>query len=329
VSNLLPNPGCELASPAITLSGLAERNTDDPHTGSYAVMLFTRKGEAGKIDDESEAEWPSFKVDVGKQYHVKYWYSESGNATDIAPLLTEIDPGTGSFGELKTHTSSGGQLPHRLQSGLLFTAAGGITARFRVRSLETASPLIIDRWYIDDIVIEESMAVKLAERGVAAVIAILQSDLATELAAIDTERGDSITMDAPAAGTYYHYPRAAIQGATCHVEVFEEEFEFTEPYSDAAHQRATYELPITIRLTHFNRANYSIEDMVTRSRRYGAGVFNVINKNHTLGGTDDAIQVAVVQRVQAQWITEGEPADKIVKTVDTVQVLLRCEEDQT
>lgn len=323
---LIPNGDCESATPAITLEGLAERNTDAPYSGSYAVMLFTRKGFIGG-DDVSRATWPGIPVTPGQEYELSYWYSDA-EGPDQASLITELDPGDGTFQQLVEHSPPGLLGSYQQQTGLRFTAAGS-TAYFRARSTTTAAALISDEWFVDYIEYRElDMAVELAERGIDAMVAILQSALGTELAAIDTARGDSITMDVPASGNYYKYPKAEIAGETVHVEVFEDEFEFLNPYSDAASQRAVYLLPLTVRITHFNRANYSAGDMVTRSRRYATGVFNVINKNPYLAGTDDAIQVAVVEKVTPVWVPEGEDVQKIIKTVDTLQVVLRCEEVQ-
>jgi hypothetical protein len=173
------------------------------------------------------------------------------------------------------------------------------------------------------------MAVKLAERAVDAVVAILLANLATELTAIDTERADGITMAAPIAAQYYKRPKAEISGATCHVEVFEGGFDFFNPYIDVDAQRAAYELPMTVRITFFNREGEDADTMMVRMRRYAAGVFNVLNKNATLGGSDDAIKIAAVDRVDPHWETEGEDADKIQKVQTTFDVSVKCEEVQS
>jgi len=175
------------------------------------------------------------------------------------------------------------------------------------------------------------VAVKLAERAVNAVIAQLQADLATELAAIVTERADSDTLTAPATANYYNRPKAEIAGGTTesHIEVFEGEVDFNNPYTDAAAERFTYEVPITVRLTVFNRDGALAPPMATRMRRYGVGIANVFNKNHDLGGTDSAIQAIRVDSVRAHW-DENNPDDGAgkIKVQTVVETTVKCEETQ-
>jgi hypothetical protein len=69
--------------------------------------------------------------------------------------------------------------------------------------------------------------------------------------------------------------------------------------------------------------------MAKRMRRYEAGVFNVFNKNITLGGTDDALKLVVVERVVPHWDTEGEDSDKVAKVQLTFDINVKCEEVQS
>jgi hypothetical protein len=184
-------------------------------------------------------------------------------------------------------------------------------------------------WYFDDWFYGDLVAVKLAERGVDATVALLQSNLATELTAIDTERADGITMAAPANGDYYKRPKPEITEATAHVEVFEDAYEFANPYSDAAAQRATYELPITIRVTYFNRDGDTRDTMVTRGRRYAAGVFNVLNKNWDMDDADDATLNGVITNVTPPWVEGDESQPGQAKGRTTLSGVIKCEEIQT
>ena len=172
------------------------------------------------------------------------------------------------------------------------------------------------------------MAVKLAERGVGAIVTLLQDELGTELGLIDTDRGDGITMAVPATAQYYTYPKAEIAGGTVHVEVFEGSIEFLNPYVDVDAQRAVYHLPVTVRVTHFNRQGESAASMMLRSQRYATGVFNVFNKNPLLKSADAAIQIGVAEGVDPAWEFDGEDVDKIIKTQVTIPIRLRCEEVQ-
>jgi hypothetical protein len=175
----------------------------------------------------------------------------------------------------------------------------------------------------------ESMAVKLAERGVDAVVLCLQTYLAAELLAIDTDRADGITMVAPANTGYYRRPKVEIAGATSHVEVFEGGYEFGNPYVDSGDGRAVYDLPVTVRLTYFNRSGADRAEMCTRMRRYSAGVFNAISKHSDLADTDDATQIAVVNSVTPPWESISEADPGTFKGQITLQLTVRCEEVQT
>lgn len=190
------------------------------------------------------------------------------------------------------------------------------------------NPKVTATWYFDDFSIEtDDMAVKLSERGVSAIQTLLASDLETELTAIDTDRSDTITT----AGTvtaYYKYPRAVISGGQTHIEVFEESFEFEHPYSDADASRATYRLPVVVRITFFNRDQDSQENFTTRARRLAAGVFNVFNKKPTLAGADAAVQIVASTVVDPQWITDGDESQEITKALITIRLELMCEEVQ-
>jgi hypothetical protein len=130
------------------------------------------------------------------------------------------------------------------------------------------------------------------------------------------------------AAQYYNHPQPVITGASAHVEIFESSFEFTNPYVDSDSQRAVYNIPITVRVTWFNRDGDTRETMVTRGRRYSAGVFNVFNKNPTLADSDDATQLGVVERVTPAWEGIDEPEPGTFKGSIVLECEVKCEENQ-
>lgn len=173
------------------------------------------------------------------------------------------------------------------------------------------------------------MAIKLAERAVDALVDLLQSNMSTELTAIDTDRGDGVTLAAPTADYYYKYPKAVIAGQGCHVEVFETGFDFTNQYTDPANQRAVYTLPVTIRITYLNRDGDNANTMATRGRRYATAAFNCVTKNYDIDETDAALKVATVVGVTTHWDQEGEDSQKVFKMQTAISVEVVCEETQS
>jgi len=172
------------------------------------------------------------------------------------------------------------------------------------------------------------VAIKLAELGVAEVVTLLKADLAGKLTAIDAARtGDTLVLAAPADANYYDYPNPMIAGPAAHVEVFESDITFVNAYSDVAVPRAVYEIDLTVRLTYFNRDSDTPAEMAARGRRYAVGIFQVFSSKPTLGGVDDAIQVAITSLVSPQLVTDGEDSGSIEKGLVTVTLNLRCEEN--
>lgn len=172
------------------------------------------------------------------------------------------------------------------------------------------------------------MAVYLAERGVDAVAALLLAKLATELSAIDTERSDGITLAAPVSANYYKRPKAELAGATVHVEVFETGYEFNNSYVDSGDSRAVYGLPVTVRLTYFNRTGADRDEMVTRMRRYSAGLFNSVSKFSGLADSDDGTQIAAVDSITPPWDDLDQSAPGVFKGSITLNLTVKCEEIQ-
>ena len=212
-----------------------------------------------------------------------------------------------------------------------FVQSGKVTGTSDVADLKLrvnveVSAAAAGRWYFDDVFITEiNMAVQLAERGVAAIVAQLQSDLETELTAIDTDRSDAITT-AGSVTTYYTYPMPVIGGGETHIEVFEGPIDYNNFYSDANSGRVTYKFPLTVRTTYFNRSAEGVAAMTTRGRRLSSGIVLVFSKSPDLGGTDAAIQIVGATTTEPQWITADEDDPKVLKQVITTTLEMMCEE---
>ncbi len=170
------------------------------------------------------------------------------------------------------------------------------------------------------------MAIQLSERAITATIDLLKANLATELAAIVTEFGDGITLPAPVnASGYYNRPKSEIQGDDAHVEVFEDPFEFRHPYSDAAANRATYDLEIVVRVTVINREAVDAETMYSKMRRYSAAVVRIVLDNPQLDAGPE-VQVAKVVRVDPYHEIEGEDEEGYQKVSTAVALEVSLEE---
>jgi hypothetical protein len=141
-------------------------------------------------------------------------------------------------------------------------------------------PIESTNFYIDRaFFVESTLAVRLAERAIDSVSTMLKNNLGTELGDIDTDRADGVTMAVPAATEYYNREKPEIAGPQAHVEVFEgTTINFLEPDS-SDDVRTKSAIPLTVRVTWFNRDGDTIETMHDRKRRYACGVSNVINQD--------------------------------------------------
>lgn len=321
MGNLARNSSVETAY-GLTLSAQATRTTDAANTGDYSVLLVGHASIFGGPSRSDTCEWEITKVVPGTSVTLSLAVNESTGSTQDLQLL--VDDGDGVLSSFATRTSGQGTRGR----WYIWTPPGNFVALGEtLRVVVRAQAQTISTWYVDDLVVDgTAVAVKLAERSIDAVVSLLQSNLSTELAAIDTDRGDGITMAVPANSDYYKREKKEIAGATVHVEVFEEDWRFDNPYSDANAQRATYDLPVVVRVTCFNRGGDSADTMHKRKRRYATGVFNVINKNATLGGTDAALLDAVVTDVESE--IERDAEDSIAKVRVTLRLLVKCEEVQ-
>jgi hypothetical protein len=172
----------------------------------------------------------------------------------------------------------------------------------------------------------------LAARVVPRVIATLQAGMvaacANVTADVASEVGESsVTLTAPDNANYYNHPKAEVAGAVSHIEVFEGAFEMANPYTDAACGRLTYEMPLTVRFTLFNRDGSNANAMMMRMRLAGAAMVRVLLDAYTLQpATDDALKVSVPVGYTPYWEFAGEDVQKVFKVQATVAVLVSCEE---
>ncbi len=315
MSNLITDGGAELDSVLWSLSTGASRTMSDSYAGAWSFKLAKTSGfpaTGGLI-------LQSMTMVIGRSYRVQQWVS--GSAAGSKPLRVIIGTGADVVALNDTDYSAGwhlfdfGTITPTLEAG-----------KYQAFLLDIGAPGG-HFWLVDEIVVEDVMAIKLAERGVDAVAAMLLSKLSAELSAIETDRGDSITLEVPTAAQYFKRPKAEIQGGTtaAHVEVYESTFTLEQPYSDAAVQRATFELPLTVRLTYFNRLGHTPAVMNNQMRRYAAGLYNCFIRNYQLDDADDSTQWGYVTSV-IPFVDVNPDTDAVRKVSVTLNVIVKCEE---
>lgn len=320
--NIITDPGFETAEGVSWdyYNGAKRYTGSDAYVGDGYAFVGFRTGTFGTGYVEELA----LSLTLGNVYQVRLRCMSNGASHN--ELRVRLDVGDGAYATQAARCADAAAW--ELWGCGQFTALGTV-GRIRIQCL---NPSIHNHgWYLDEVMVidtEAGMAVRLAERAVDAIVTLLKANLATELTAIDTERADGITMVAPGDAHYFKRPKATTHEGTASVEVFESDLEFTNPYTDAAAERAAYRLPITVRVTYCNAGGDTPDTMMIRMRRYSAGVFNVINKNYDLGDADDATKSVVVERVSAHWETEGEDADKVNKVQSTIELEVGCEELQ-
>lgn len=320
--NLVTNPDWETVG-GWGYTGGAYRDTANPywaHRGDAYAALISRSGYL------QSGEPPTMTADLaltaGHRCQVRAYVQPWGFHGD--PLEVLINNGSGALAQQGMRVAGAAVYEWWNLGAFIATGAAG-QIRFKSYNADETS----QGWHIDDVYVidpEGDVAVKLAERAIDAIITTLQDNIATELTAIDTERGDGITMTAPGSSDYHKYPKNPIGGSRCQVEVFESNFDFLEPWPDAQ-SRALYTIPITVRFTVFNEGGELASVMSTRMRRYTAAAFNVFSGNPTLG--DDAIHIANTARIDPHWEMHGEDADKVAKVQVSFYMDIRCEEVQS
>jgi len=318
--NIIVDPGAELDSPlwsyATGAGRLQETFWTEPFEGGW---MFLTGGVSSSFAPTIEQ---GISYEDGEVYQVKLWVDGLRVVNQRKPLALVIDPG-GEPDISKTHEEYTGW--HLWDWGT-FTATG-TSGQFSMFMEDAQGINPTHYWAIDSIIVRRhTVAIKLAERGVDAVAAMLLAQMATELTAIETQRGDGITLEVPTAAQYYKRPHGPFGGTTAaHIEVYEESYVFDNPYSDAAVQRAAYELPLIVRLTYFNRVAKDKQFMVTQIRRYAAAMFNCFIRNYDLSDTDDSTKWAWVRSVDADT-DSSEDGSGVQKITATLKVTVKCEE---
>ena len=317
---LLLDPDFELDNGAWTEAGSANIQAQANAQSGANVMAFrSQRGVGDPVT--STATQSAITVTSGAAYTIDLWWRHtlSGGASHV--LEIRLDSGDGVYDVLEQIS---GSEPIDLWNHRIFEfTADGTEAKLQFHA-EGIEPLTIgtSRWWVDNCSLKaDDVAIKLAERGVDAMVSTLQTNLVTELGAIDTERGDGITMAVPASGDYFKYPRAELAGKGPFVEVFEDAWDFDITSVDADDQKTEYVLPVTVRITYFNRDTDTADTMIIRMRRYAAAVAIVLLKNTNLVGNDDGVVIADLNRVENYWDVEGQTEDKRMK----VGVTLRCQ----
>jgi hypothetical protein len=167
------------------------------------------------------------------------------------------------------------------------------------------------------------MTISLVEGVIASVLTTLQAELATELAAIYTARGDTIALDSPEA--WHNHAISAAGGKGPIIEVYEsEDLVFKNPYSDADAKRATYDQEIAVRGTLINHQSLNPDDFRTQVRRYATAVYNVFLNNRLL---DEIAPIKLATVTTMIWETDfDEEASGYEKWGFEVLVEVRIEE---
>ena len=132
------------------------------------------------------------------------------------------------------------------------------------------------------------------------------ANLAAELTAIQADAGDGIKLAMPAAGNITPYERLVITGGeadaaagyVAHLEVYEGDLLFLDPYTDQDAERAVYRAPATLRLTFFNNRGATKAVCETQRRRYSVALFNLFNKAPDLGDPTTALRRVVPTAVR-------------------------------
>ena len=316
-------------------AGYVENQQDVVRAGGYALRVGLAHQLGGGNESGQARGYTGTGLAIGTSYTFRIWLKSDSTNVKFSLLVLHYPDGIGAAA-VQLDSILASTLPSGWNA-LDYTVsinAGAINADVVEFVPQAQAGLYVDsvNWYVDDCFYGDDLAIKLAERGVGSIVALLKSDLGTELGLIDTDRADAITMVDPAAANYYEYPRALIAGNAAHVEVFEGEIDFGSlvdgSNTDIAAQRATYTLPLTIRVTWLNRTGDTMTQMVQRGQRYSAGVYNVLIKSNDLGDADGATKIGKVTSVSpAHAGISGEGTDQFKGQI-TMTAEVRCEETQ-
>ena len=135
------------------------------------------------------------------------------------------------------------------------------------------------------------------------------------------------SIDATLAGVdqYYKYPVPVIGGDTLHVEFFESEVEFNEPYTDKSSGVNSFEGTYAVRFTLLNRSQLEAGDMVTNIRKYASAALKVVRDNPTL--SDACIIDTIADAWSHSWDIDGEEENKKLKLRGMLTLRIKVQEN--
>lgn len=323
MNTLLADPGFELDTASDvggwSTAGVGGRANDEPREGSYHGFVSSYRTTP---TDTPTASTLSAQVSVssGTAYALSTWVSLESGACGIS--LAYRCPATATADTVLTTLAA-----TDIKSGWNFLSgsftATAANASFRVVT-NTAD---FGTWYVDTCAMSPSgtRKIELSELPVRTVLETVRSHLPAEIDEINDAHSD-ITLTKPTTSGYYNRPKAEITGGDVHVEVYESGFDIRSPYQDVDANRATYDIPITVRLTAFNRANLSASDMMNALRRYEAALGRVFLENPYLDRQEDAVQVCRIDSVTPFWELAGADTEAVRKVSVALGLTVSVEE---
>ena len=303
------------------------------YAGQYSAQLVSRGTDL--VSPVSVSRWSRSDVEVvaGTAYDLEFWVYRLSASDSMRVRFLDLDGNVLYTREVEPDDAAIFDWTRITGS---WTPVDSEFVEVRVENF-TSSPTSSSFWWVDELSlspaqVEDPMAIMLSERAIDAVVTCLTDNLGTECDAINADRADDYDIAPPLAANIYKLPKSELANGTVHVEVFEDTFEFDNPYSDIANNRAVTSIPTTIRVTFLNHGDNSgatmpAGAMITKMRRYGAAVFNAITKNYQLvSPVDDAIKLTRVVRVIPAWEVDDEDTNKVTKVTTTIQVVIEMEE---
>lgn len=325
---LVTDPGFE-AGGSWTLAGGATREADvGAFEGAYLCKLSSSAG----LTQTATATSATVRLATGRSYVVLARLQRKSATNTNDRLHVQMDRGDGSYATLETIQSGATDIQQDIWTPkrYTFTALGANGSVRLFADYASGLDVTASNWWADMVRVFDATfgGAKLAQRAIDATIALLNSDLAAYLQDQDLLWNDSIKLTAPASSAIFDYERAETAGPKVQIAVFEETaYLLTDPYIDQQAGRAIYELPLLIRVTYSAELAKGPSEFMKRLRRYAAAIRDLIHAYQALGGTDDAIQSAVVSGiVPPRDLKPGEGEDLVVKGEIGIRLLVRCEE---
>ena len=167
MANELTDPSFELGTGWV-YSGKGARTTDQALAGSYSAVCQTLAGDIILPDGQSTISQTGVTLVSGAAYGISFWFLPVTPADVDFRVLA--DNGSGSYATLETFSTPA--TGSWIYANYAITAAG-TSGKLRFRSLATGLGVVNARFYIDSVFFGDSVAIKLSERAVDAVVAML------------------------------------------------------------------------------------------------------------------------------------------------------------